>query len=117
MKHLIAILLSVCFFSVSAQEQFTKTGHIWFYSEAPLEHIEAHNYQAGSVLNTATGEIVFKVTMTGFQFKKALMQKHFNEKYVESEKYPESIFRGKIPNLNKIDFTKDGTYSATVEGN
>src|SRR5436190_24325795 len=106
MKHLITLLFSVWFISLSAQTQFTKTGHIWFYSEAPLEIIEAHNYQAGSVMNTATGEMVFKVTMTAFQFKKALMQEHFNEKYVESEKYPESIFKGKITNLDKIDFKK-----------
>lgn len=117
MKHLLILVLSaLCVASASAQKQFTKTGHIWFYSEAPLETIEAHNYQATSILNTGTGEMVFKLAMTAFQFKKALMQEHFNEKYVESDKFPESIFKGKIVNLDKVDFSKDGAYSVIVEG-
>jgi len=117
MKHCILTILTVAWLlSASAQKQFTKTGHIWFYSEAPLENIEAHNYQATSVLNTTTGEMIFKVAMNGFQFKKAEMQKHFNEKYVESDKFPESVFKGKIMNLNQVDFTKEGSYNAIVEG-
>lgn len=118
MKQLFTLLiLTVCCSALFAQQHFTKTGHIWFYSEAPLEEIEAHNYQASSILDVATNDIVFKVNMTGFQFKKALMQEHFNEKYVESDKYPEAIFSGKIMNPEKVDFTQDGTYSAVVEGN
>ena len=117
MKQLLTFLFLTAFVvAASAQKQFTKTGHIWFYSEAPLETIEAHNYQSTGILNTATGEMVFKVTMTAFQFKKALMQEHFNEKYVESDRFPESIFKGKIMNLDKVNFAKDGAYSVVVEG-
>ncbi|HXH18197.1 MAG TPA: YceI family protein [Chitinophagales bacterium] len=117
MKHLLVTALVISLiFSVSAQKLFTKTGHIWFYSHAPLEDITAHNYQVTSVMDSKTGDIVFKVTMSAFQFQKALMQQHFNEKYVESDKFPESVFKGKITDLSGIDFTKDGTYKAPVEG-
>ena len=118
MKQLFTIaVIAGCILSASAQKHFTKTGHIWFYSHAPLEDITAHNYQVSSVLNTESGGLAFKVTMTGFQFEKKLMQEHFNEKYIESDKFPESTFDGKITNLSEIDFTKDGTYKALVEGN
>lgn len=117
MKHLFFFLLAVAAIPAVAQKQFTKTGHIWFYSAAPLENIEAHNYQATSILNPETGDLVFKVVMNGFQFPNAEMQRHFNEKYVESEKYPQSVFTGKIMNREKVNFAKDGSYEVVVEGN
>ena len=95
---------------------FTKTGHIWFFSSAPLEDIEAHNRQVTSIIKTETGEMVFKVLMKGFQFEKALMQEHFNEKYVESDLYPESTFKGRIVNISELDFESEGTYKVQVEG-
>lgn len=112
----ILLVIASTALSVQAQKQFTKTGHIWFYSAAPLENIEAHNYQATSILNPETGDLVFKVAMNGFQFPNAEMQRHFNEKYVESEKYPQSVFTGKIMNLEKVNFAQDGSYEVVVEG-
>jgi polyisoprenoid-binding protein YceI len=44
------------------------------------------------------------------------MQEHFNENYLESDKYPEATFVGKITNIKDINFTKEGTYPAAVEG-
>lgn len=117
MKTLLTLFVTIaCIFSASAQRQFTKTGHIWFYSHAPLEDITAHNYQVTSVLDTKTGDMAFKVAMNAFQFEKALMQQHFNEKYVESDKFPESVFKGKITDISGIDFSKDGSYKVTAEG-
>lgn len=117
MKTLLILSLSIfSFFSVSAQKFITKTGHISFFSEAPLENIEADNNQVTSILDAATGEMVFSLLMKGFQFEKALMQEHFNEKYVHSEKYPKSTFQGKITNFSELDLTKPGAYDVVVEG-
>ena len=102
--------------SLHAQRQMTRTGHIWFISETPLETIEAHNNQVTSILDTEKGDIVFQALMKGFQFEKALMQEHFNEKYVESDKYPKAVFKGSVTNLNEVDFLKDGNYPAKVKG-
>ena len=99
-----------------SQKFATKTGTIRFYSEAPAENIEAINKQVNSALDTQSGDFVFKVLMKGFQFEKALMQEHFNENYVESHKYPNASFAGKINNLSEVDFSKNGTYEATVSG-
>ncbi|MEX0810667.1 MAG: YceI family protein [Chitinophagales bacterium] len=117
MKNLLVITLSIfSFFAIKAEKYITKTGHISFYSEAPLENIEADNNQVTSILDTESGEMVFSVLMKGFQFEKALMQEHFNEKYIHSEKYPKSTFQGKIVDLSAVDFSKDGEYEVEVEG-
>jgi polyisoprenoid-binding protein YceI len=109
----LAFLLST---AAKAQTYVTKNGSVRFHSEAQLEKIEAVNRQVNVALLPATGDFVFKVLMKSFTFEKALMQEHFNENYVESDKYPESTFLGKITNIKEINFTKDGTYPAVVEG-
>ena len=118
-KTIIAILalLTVGLTTVNAQgKYFTRNGYIKFYSHAPMEDIEAHNRQVTSFLDTDNGELVFSVLMKSFQFEKALMQEHFNENYVESDKYPKATFKGKILNPESVDFKKDGVYTVKVEG-
>ncbi len=115
------IILFVCIatlFSVKAQNiQITKTGKVSFSSRAKsIEKVEADNNEVSSILNTQTGEFVFAVLMKSFHFQLALMEEHFNENYVESTKYPKSTFKGKITNLSAVNFTKDGAYAVTVEG-
>ena len=109
-------ILALLYQTSNAQRYLTKNGHIFFHSEAPLETIEAHNKQVNAAIDASTGDFVFKVLMNAFVFEKALMQEHFNENYVESEKYPNSTFKGKIVNLKEIDFSKPGKYPATVAG-
>ena len=67
-----------------------------FFSEAPLEDIAARNDGGASVLNTDSHEIVFVIPVRGFEFRKSLMQEHFNENYLESDKYPSATFKGRI---------------------
>jgi hypothetical protein len=95
---------------------FTKTGHIDFYSHTSIEDIKAVNDQVTSFLDISTGDLVFSVLNRSFQFEKPLMQEHFNENYMESEKYPKSSFDGKIKDLKGIDFTKAGKYPVKVSG-
>jgi polyisoprenoid-binding protein YceI len=59
---------------------------------------------------------VLQVLIKSFHFEKALMEEHFNENYMESEKYPKSTFKGKITNLSSVDFSKPGKFEVTVEG-
>lgn len=109
------ILFLLISFSAKAQGICScSNGEMTFYSKAPVEDIEAVSKNLNSVLNTSTGEIVFIIPVTSFKFKKALMQDHFNEKYMESEKYPNATYKGKIN--EKIDFTKDGEYEITSTG-
>lgn len=100
--------------SLKAQVQSTTKGEVSFFSSAPLEDISAKNNRVISMLNTETGELVVRVPINQFDFPNKLMQQHFNENYMESEKYPYGTFKGK---LNEgIDFSKPGTYEATANG-
>ena len=111
---LLAIISAV--FTANAQKFMTKTGNITFFSHTPIEDIMAFNNQVATVLDISTGELAFQVNIKSFKFEKALMEEHFNENYMESDKYPRSTFKGKIVNFNSIDFNKPGKYDVTVEG-
>ncbi len=91
-------------------------GFIGFYSHTAIEDITADNNQVASVVDAASGELAIIVTMTNFQFEKKLMQEHFNENYVESEKYPKATFNGKIVNNSEVDYLTRGEYAVKVEG-
>lgn len=110
------MLMLIAWAPATAQKYFSRTGHISFFSHAPLEDIEAHNYQANTILDATTGEMVFSVLIKSFQFEKALMQEHFNEKYLESDKYPKASFKGKVTNMSEIDLEQAGSYPAQVAG-
>lgn len=111
-------LVVVCFSAdINGQNRYVdRMGKVSFFSSAPMEDIEAHNQQAVSVLDVGTGELVASVLMRSFNFKKALMEEHFNENYVESHKYPKATFRGRILNFSSLDLFKDGNYRLEIAG-
>jgi polyisoprenoid-binding protein YceI len=117
-KQLLVFLLVFGLIStLNAQDKkITKTGHLWFFSHTSIEDIEAHSNQAVALLLPDKGSIAVEVPMMSFDFKKALMQEHFNENYVESSKFPKAKFMGSITNLKDINFSKEGTYNASVAG-
>jgi polyisoprenoid-binding protein YceI len=120
MKKLFVLMMfaAAATVSVSAQDYLTRNGKITFHSSTPIEDIDAVNNEVVSTLNTATGQFDFRVAILGFRFDAVDMQKHFNgETYMDSKKYPKASFTGKIADLSKVDFKKDGTYNVTVAGN
>jgi len=118
MKKIILIIMLIGFsMNLFSQEKFiSKTGHIWFYSKTPLETIEAHNNQVATIINIKTGAIAFDILMKSFKFQRALMEEHFNENYIQSEKYPKCTFSGKFVDFPSENFTKNGTFKTVVEG-
>jgi len=116
MKHL--LLFAVAWISVltaAAQDVYScMNTRLSFFSSSPLEDIEAKTDKGASALNTKTKEVFFKVPISSFQFKKKLMQEHFNENYLESDKYPFAEFKGVINESPEL--SKDGTYPVTVTG-
>jgi len=84
------LLLTFCLLtagtSLFAQKVFIAQGaSVNFFSETPIENIDATSTSMTSVLNTGNGDILFNVPLRTFRFEKSLMEEHFNEKYVESE--------------------------------
>ncbi len=106
--------LTIAVFSQSIQ--MTRSGQVSFFSKTTMENIEAVNNEVMSFIDTGKGEVVFAILIKSFHFDRALMEEHFNENYLESTKFPKATFQGKITNASQIDFNKDGTYEATVEG-
>ncbi len=115
-KSLILTLLLFTFWSLNAQKYFTKEGKVNFDSSTGIEKIAAVNTKATSVVDFASGAIEWGVLVKAFKFEKALMQEHFNENYMESNKYPKATFKGKIDNAASIKLDKDGTYNVVVKG-
>jgi polyisoprenoid-binding protein YceI len=116
MKNIALLLLCLITLSANADKYLTKTGKISFYSKATMEDIEAHNRAVGVLVNTETADLKFKVLIKSFVFEKSLMQEHFNENYLESNKYPKASFSGKLKNMSSVNFSKNGKYKVTVTG-
>ncbi|MCQ6960247.1 YceI family protein [Mucilaginibacter aquariorum] len=115
MKYIGVILLAWFSINQAGQDIYAcKNAVVTIYSKAPVEDIDARSDKGTSVFNTATGELAFSVPIRSFKFDKARMQEHFNENYMESDKYPQATFKGKIN--GKPDVTKDGTYPVTAAG-
>lgn len=88
-----------CFFSMTGygqQRYFAEKSVVTFFSDGVIEDIAAENSKVTSIFDSVKGDIAFLMNIKDFQFDKKLMQIHFNEKYMESEKYPKSSFQGKI---------------------
>ncbi|MCF0072340.1 YceI family protein [Dyadobacter sp. CY261] len=97
-----------------AQMFSTSAGNTKFSASTPLENIEAENKKSQVILNTANSEIAIRMNMREFVFPNKLMQEHFNENYIESEKYPTATFAGKVDKAP--DYTKDGDYEVSATG-
>jgi polyisoprenoid-binding protein YceI len=94
----------------------TNEGNIIFFSHTTLEDITAENNEVASVIDADNGEVAIIVLMTAFEFEKKKMQEHFNENYVESEKFPKATFRGAIVNNGDVDYSTRAVYEVDIEG-
>lgn len=106
-------LLLVIGINSFAQKYMTRSGQVSFFSATPIENIEAFNNEAAAAVDIANGDVVFQVPVKSFKFEKQLMQEHFNESYMESDKFPKAVFKGQV---DKIPAAKDGTYPVNVKG-
>ncbi|RYJ36789.1 YceI-like protein [Flavobacterium anhuiense] len=90
----------------TAQKLITKTGNIKFQASMPsYEEVAAENKSVSAVLDQTTGDFASLVLIKGFRFKVALMEEHFNENYMESEKFPKATFKGKIEDFDSSKIT------------
>lgn len=83
-------------------------GQVSFFSKTPVEDIEAVSKAAGAIINTENSLIAFKVPLKTFTFQNSLMQEHFHENYMETDK--------QVKNGDKVDYpNRDGTFTGTME--
>src|SRR5688500_4815908 len=112
---LIVLIAGFGYISVTAnaQKYTTEKTFVSFFSDAAIEDITAENTKTAGVFNSATGDIAFSVPIKEYQFEKSLMQEHFNEKYMETEKFPKSTFQGKVTGY---DAAATGPQNASAKG-
>ena len=122
MKTCTVLFFTVLFLQLSAQvDKYAYTyvctkGKIHFFSGTMVEDIEANSNSGVCVLNTQTKRVNAIVKHSTFALKDKLMQEHFNENYVESDKYPKSTYKGKITNFSDVDLSRDGSYPVKISG-
>ncbi|HNX55536.1 MAG TPA: YceI family protein [Prolixibacteraceae bacterium] len=117
MKRLffVFVILAASVSAFSQGKYISKNAYISFYSSTSMEDILGESNEAVTILNAETGEIAFQALMTTFHFKRALMEEHFNENYMESTKFPKTKFSGKIEGFNK-DMLKNPASEVKVTG-
>ena len=90
-------------------------GNIIFSSDAPLELIKAASNELKGVIETEKKQFLFSVKVSSFKgFNSGFQKDHFNENYLESDKYPNATFSGKI--IEDVDFTKDNILTVRAKG-
>jgi polyisoprenoid-binding protein YceI len=115
MRYLGFLLFFLLSFNIAnAQVYEAREMYIHFFSPAPIADIEAVSNAANAKLNEEKKEVEISINISSFKFKKALMQTHFNEKYIESNKYPKATFKGKYKET--LDLDKDGSYVLNLDG-
>lgn len=104
--------------SLFAQKKTTTSATVSFDATTPADALpKADNQTVIAALDTKTGTIQFEATVKNFAFSNPTIQSHFNgEKWLNSDKYPKFAFKGTITDASKVDFKKDGTYTASVTG-
>lgn len=107
-------LLCLCAFNIKAQLYIGEKSKLSFFSSTSLENIDAVNSSVKPLFNSKTGAFAIQARQTEFKFKSSFMQEHYNENYMESEKFPFAVFIGKVNEV--IDYTKDGAYDVTMTG-
>ena len=113
------LFISILAVSISANAQdryITRSAKVHFFSKTDMENIEAVNTKGTCVVDFKTGQIEVAVLMKAFEFEKELMMEHFNENYVESDKFPKSTFKGTIADIGSVDFGKNGNYPVKIKG-
>lgn len=106
-KKTLLLLFFCCLLAKAQNELSTSKGIVHFEASVPLfEEVKAINSNVSCLITLNTNEINCTVYIQQFQFKKELMQKHFNDYYLESDRYPKASFIGRIEKLDYKSLSK-----------
>jgi polyisoprenoid-binding protein YceI len=117
--YICVVLVTLVAGTTTGQAQgkyMTQKGTVSFFSTSIIEDIEAHTEQTAALVDLQTGQLAFSIPIRSFQFKRTLMQEHFNENYMESERFPKATFKGKVVAYDPEMLAKAGPQRVTVEG-
>ncbi len=118
----ITLLLAVLFVLISgvvnAQKYSTRDARIFFNPNKDQSHKDyaAESKEGTAILQVETSAVALLVPMKTFHFNNALLEEHFNENYLHTDKFPNATFKGKLIGFSKDQLTKDGVYNISSEG-
>lgn len=117
-KTTLIIALGLMAGAAFAQKKITTSATVSFDATTSLDALpKADNKTVVAAIDTKTGSVAFEAVMKSFAFGNPMMQEHFNSpKWIDSEKFPKTIFKGTITNLTAVNFGTDGNYKANIEG-
>lgn len=117
-KSVLILSLALLTGTVIAQKKTTTSATVAFDASTSLDNLpKAQNKTVIAAIDPATGSIAFEAGVKNFAFANPLMQQHFNsDKWMDSDKFPAFTFKGNIVNPAAVNFTKEGSYKADVEG-
>jgi len=95
-RFFVSVILLLLGYAAPAQKFTAERSELSFFSDGIVEDIDAKNNQVGSLFDAGNGDVVFIAKIRDFVFPKSLMREHFNEKYMETEKFPKATFQGKL---------------------
>ncbi|MFZ4428397.1 MAG: YceI family protein [Saprospiraceae bacterium] len=105
--------------SLAQERYYTKSATIVFDADGPLDDIEkihAKTTVATCVIDAGSGQMEWALSIRSFKFENALMEEHFNENYLESDKFPKAVFKGAISDPGRVRWKEDGAYPVKVQG-
>ncbi len=107
MKKILILVIALVFANVTfAQRMLTRSGEIKFDASMPnLVEIAGKSNTVSAILDETTGNFATSVIIKSFRFKSPLMEEHFNENYLESSKFANSTFKGKIAGFDAKKLT------------
>lgn len=116
---LFAAVVVFCLVSFSpgtdSDRYYVTSATVKFRSEAALEIITAESKSIQGIVDIRKKTFAFSILNGSFNgFNSTLQREHFNENYLESEKFPTTVFKGKI--IEDVDFSKTGTYDIRAKG-
>tara|TARA_B100000780_G_scaffold278981_1_gene254762 strand:+ start:198 stop:740 length:543 start_codon:yes stop_codon:yes gene_type:complete len=113
-KIFVLIVFLLSFSTLFSQKMISKKSYVHIYSYTPIEDIDASLNDGLAILSTDTKEVAYILNIQSLTFKNALMQEHFNENYIESEKFPKATLIGSLS--GDVNFSKMGIYNLSVKG-
>lgn len=119
MKKTILFLSLVAVASgVFAQKKTTTSATVAFDASTAIDALpKAENKTVIAAVDTKTGTVAFEAAVKNFAFTNPMIQDHFNgDKWLNSDAFPTFTFKGKITDLAKADFAKNGSYKVNVAG-
>ena len=104
--------------TVFAQTKETTSAIVAFDASTSIDNLpKAENKTVIGALDTKTGDLGFEAAVKNFAFSNPMIQEHFGgEKWMNAAAHPMFTFTGKITDLSKVNFAKNGTYKVPVSG-